>query len=102
MVQAFTQGPAKLEVKKGGKFELFGGNIHGEFIEIVSLLHLCVIYLLLACENWPVYLIFVCVPFVRFLIRRSYSAGEPSGGLVNIILLSLFRLTRRMTTPVLK
>ncbi|XP_034252716.1 activator of 90 kDa heat shock protein ATPase homolog 1 [Thrips palmi] len=35
MVQAFTQGPAKLEVKKGGKFELFGGNIHGEFLEIV-------------------------------------------------------------------
>lgn len=36
MVQAFTQGPAKLEVKKGGKFELFGGNIHGEFLEVVS------------------------------------------------------------------
>lgn len=35
MVQAFTQGPAKLEVKKGGKFELFGGNIHGDFIELV-------------------------------------------------------------------
>ncbi|KAK3912636.1 Activator of 90 kDa heat shock protein ATPase-like protein 1 [Frankliniella fusca] len=35
MVQAFTQGPAKLEVKKGGKFELFGGNIHGEFVEII-------------------------------------------------------------------
>lgn len=37
MVQAFTQGPVKLDVKKGGKFELFGGNIHGEFVEVVSI-----------------------------------------------------------------
>lgn len=35
MVTAFTNGPVKLEPKKGGKFELFGGNIHGEFIELV-------------------------------------------------------------------
>lgn len=35
-MQAFTQGPAKVELKKGGKFELFGGNIHGDFVEIVS------------------------------------------------------------------
>jgi len=35
MVQAFTQGPCKLDVKKGGKFELFSGNISGEFIELV-------------------------------------------------------------------
>uniref|UniRef100_A0A1B6E8U8 Activator of Hsp90 ATPase AHSA1-like N-terminal domain-containing protein n=1 Tax=Clastoptera arizonana TaxID=38151 RepID=A0A1B6E8U8_9HEMI len=31
---AFTQGPVKLDCKKGGKFELFGGNIQGEFIEL--------------------------------------------------------------------
>lgn len=34
MVQAFTKGPVRLEPKKGGKFELFGGNIHGEFVEL--------------------------------------------------------------------
>lgn len=35
MVMAFTKGPVKLEPKNGGKFELFGGNIHGEFLELV-------------------------------------------------------------------
>lgn len=35
MVMAFTHGPVTLELKKGGKFDLFGGNIHGEFLEIV-------------------------------------------------------------------
>uniref|UniRef100_A0A1B6MUF2 Activator of Hsp90 ATPase AHSA1-like N-terminal domain-containing protein n=1 Tax=Graphocephala atropunctata TaxID=36148 RepID=A0A1B6MUF2_9HEMI len=36
MVIAFTNGPVKLEPQKGGKFELFGGNIYGEFIELVD------------------------------------------------------------------
>lgn len=35
MVSAFTNGPAKIEAKEGGKFELFGGNISGEFTELV-------------------------------------------------------------------
>lgn len=35
MVQAFTHGPAKVEAQKGGKFELFGGNICGVFVELV-------------------------------------------------------------------
>ncbi|XP_044756789.1 activator of 90 kDa heat shock protein ATPase homolog 1 [Coccinella septempunctata] len=34
MVTAFTHGPVKLELFKNGKFELFGGNISGEFIEL--------------------------------------------------------------------
>ena len=36
MVQAFTNGPVVLEPRVGGKFEIFGGNIQGEFIELVS------------------------------------------------------------------
>lgn len=36
MVTAFTNGPVKLEPKKNGKFELFGGNVHGEFVELVE------------------------------------------------------------------
>jgi len=36
MVSAFTNGPVKLEAKKGGRFELFGGNIHGDFVELVE------------------------------------------------------------------
>lgn len=35
MVSAFTNGPCKLEPKKGGHFELFGGNILGEFVKLV-------------------------------------------------------------------
>ncbi|XP_045533175.1 activator of 90 kDa heat shock protein ATPase homolog 1 [Pieris brassicae] len=35
MVTAFTQGHVKLEAEKGGKFTLFGGNISGEFRELV-------------------------------------------------------------------
>ncbi|XP_063621994.1 activator of 90 kDa heat shock protein ATPase homolog 1 [Cydia splendana] len=35
MVTAFTQGHVKMEAEKGGKFALFGGNITGEFRELV-------------------------------------------------------------------
>ncbi|XP_011551890.2 activator of 90 kDa heat shock protein ATPase homolog 1 [Plutella xylostella] len=35
MVTAFTQGHVKMEAEKGGKFALFGGNITGEFKELV-------------------------------------------------------------------
>ncbi|XP_037036092.1 activator of 90 kDa heat shock protein ATPase homolog 1 [Bradysia coprophila] len=35
MVCAFTRGPCKLEAKKGGIFELFGGNITGKFEELI-------------------------------------------------------------------
>lgn len=37
MVQAFTHGPVKLEAQKDGKFELFGGNICGVFVELVRM-----------------------------------------------------------------
>ncbi|KAJ8921610.1 hypothetical protein NQ315_010518 [Exocentrus adspersus] len=35
MVTAFTRGAVKLDPTKGGKFELFGGNIVGTFDELV-------------------------------------------------------------------
>lgn len=35
MVTAFTRGVVKLDAVKGGKFELFGGNITGSFEELV-------------------------------------------------------------------
>eukprot|EP01089_Gocevia_fonbrunei_P004982 TRINITY_DN1509_c0_g1_i2.p1 TRINITY_DN1509_c0_g1~~TRINITY_DN1509_c0_g1_i2.p1 ORF type:complete len:321 (+),score=69.16 TRINITY_DN1509_c0_g1_i2:131-1093(+) len=34
-VEAFTQSTAKIENKVGGIFEMYGGNISGEFVEIV-------------------------------------------------------------------
>ncbi|XP_068633917.1 activator of 90 kDa heat shock protein ATPase homolog 1 [Battus philenor] len=35
MVTAFTQGHVKMEAEKGGKFALFGGNVTGEFKELI-------------------------------------------------------------------
>ncbi|XP_014251204.1 activator of 90 kDa heat shock protein ATPase homolog 1 [Cimex lectularius] len=35
MVCAFTNGPSVVEARNGGKFSLFGGNIYGEFLELV-------------------------------------------------------------------
>ncbi|CAH2255347.1 activator of 90 kDa heat shock protein ATPase homolog 1 [Pararge aegeria] len=35
MVTAFTQGHVKMDAEKGGKFWLFGGNVTGEFRELV-------------------------------------------------------------------
>lgn len=36
MVTAFTQGHVKLDPEKGGKFALFGGNVTGEFKELIT------------------------------------------------------------------
>ena len=36
MVTAFTRNAVKMDLVKGGKFELFGGNITGIFDELVS------------------------------------------------------------------
>lgn len=49
MVQAFTRNPVKLEAKKNGQFELFGGNIHGEFVEITP----TKIVQKWRCKQWP-------------------------------------------------
>ncbi|XP_014484567.1 PREDICTED: activator of 90 kDa heat shock protein ATPase homolog 1 [Dinoponera quadriceps] len=49
MVQAFTKGLVKLELKKSGQFELFGGNIHGEFVEITP----TKIIQKWRCKQWP-------------------------------------------------
>jgi len=36
MVQAFTRGPIKMDVEKGGKFSFFNGFVCGSFVDIVS------------------------------------------------------------------
>lgn len=35
-MQKFSKSPAILEAEKGGKFQMFDGNITGEYIELVS------------------------------------------------------------------
>lgn len=37
MVQAFTQMAAVVEPEKGGKFRLLGGNVFGDFQELVRM-----------------------------------------------------------------
>jgi activator of HSP90 ATPase len=49
MVIAFTKGPVKLEAKKDGKFELFGGVIFGEFIHLSP----TKIVQKWRCTSWP-------------------------------------------------
>ncbi|KAF7996947.1 hypothetical protein HCN44_002593 [Aphidius gifuensis] len=49
MVQAFTGGPVQLESKKGGKFEMFNGNISGEFVELSP----TKIIQKWRCRHWP-------------------------------------------------
>ena len=39
MFCAFNNGPSKVEDIEGGKFELFGGNITGEFTELVTIIY---------------------------------------------------------------
>lgn len=35
-IKAFTDETAIVEAFKGGKFSLFNGNIHGEYVQLVS------------------------------------------------------------------
>eukprot|EP00126_Sphaerothecum_destruens_P003211 Sdes_comp16817_c0_seq1m6064 len=35
-VESFTQSSASMNAKVGGKFSMFGGNIHGEYVELKS------------------------------------------------------------------
>lgn len=39
-MQKFSKSPAVLEAEKGGKFQMFDGNISGEYTELVSNLRL--------------------------------------------------------------
>lgn len=39
-MQKFSKSPAVLEAEKGGKFQMFDGNISGEYTELVSNLKL--------------------------------------------------------------
>lgn len=50
MVQAFSRGPCVLEVQKGGRFELFGGNVSGTFLELVPDKRICMQW---RFGSWP-------------------------------------------------
>lgn len=51
MVTAFTRGAVKIEAVKGGKFELFGGNITGTFEELIPCKKIVQLW---RYKQWPV------------------------------------------------
>ncbi|XP_070091541.1 activator of 90 kDa heat shock protein ATPase homolog 2 isoform X2 [Equus przewalskii] len=50
LVQKFSKSPAVLEVEKGGKFQMFDGNITGEYIELLTNKKIVMKW---RCRNWP-------------------------------------------------
>uniref|UniRef100_A0A2R5LC81 Putative activator of 90 kDa heat shock protein atpase log 1 n=1 Tax=Ornithodoros turicata TaxID=34597 RepID=A0A2R5LC81_9ACAR len=50
MVQAFTLSQCKIEAEKGGRFELFGGNVSGTFTELVPDEKICMQW---RFRGWP-------------------------------------------------
>ncbi|KAM5143711.1 activator of 90 kDa heat shock protein ATPase homolog 2 isoform 2-T2 [Callospermophilus lateralis] len=50
LVQKFSKAPAVLEAEKGGKFQMFDGNITGEYIELLKNSKIVMKW---RCRNWP-------------------------------------------------
>ncbi|XP_048208814.1 activator of 90 kDa heat shock protein ATPase homolog 2 isoform X4 [Perognathus longimembris pacificus] len=50
LVQKFSKSPAVLEAEKGGKFQMFDGNITGEYIELLTNRKITMKW---RCRNWP-------------------------------------------------
>ncbi|XP_015335118.2 activator of 90 kDa heat shock protein ATPase homolog 2 [Marmota marmota marmota] len=50
LVQKFSKAPAVLEAEKGGKFQMFDGNITGEYIELLKNSKIIMKW---RCRNWP-------------------------------------------------
>ncbi|XP_069350907.1 LOW QUALITY PROTEIN: activator of 90 kDa heat shock protein ATPase homolog 2-like [Eulemur rufifrons] len=50
LVQKFSKSPAVLEVEKGGIFQMFDGNITGEYMELLTNKKIVMKW---RCRNWP-------------------------------------------------
>ncbi|XP_012877947.1 PREDICTED: activator of 90 kDa heat shock protein ATPase homolog 2 isoform X2 [Dipodomys ordii] len=50
LVQKFSKSPAILEAEKGGRFQMFDGNITGEYIELLTNRKIIMKW---RCRNWP-------------------------------------------------
>ncbi|XP_051020923.1 activator of 90 kDa heat shock protein ATPase homolog 2 isoform X7 [Acomys russatus] len=50
LVQKFSKSPAVLEAEKGGKFQMFDGNITGEYVELLTNRKIIMKW---RCRNWP-------------------------------------------------
>ncbi|XP_053553340.1 activator of 90 kDa heat shock protein ATPase homolog 1 [Bombina bombina] len=50
LVQGFTHAPASVKPEKGGKFQLLGGNVSGEFVELEPEKHIVMSW---RFKSWP-------------------------------------------------
>ncbi|XP_012586941.1 PREDICTED: activator of 90 kDa heat shock protein ATPase homolog 2 isoform X2 [Condylura cristata] len=50
LVQKFSKSPAVVEAEKGGKFQMFHGNITGEYVELLTNKKIVMKW---RCRNWP-------------------------------------------------
>nr|XP_011711644.1 activator of 90 kDa heat shock protein ATPase homolog 2 isoform X2 [Macaca nemestrina] len=50
LVQKFSKSTAVLEAEKGGKFQMFDGNITGEYLELLTNKKIVMKW---RCKNWP-------------------------------------------------
>ncbi|XP_034364376.1 activator of 90 kDa heat shock protein ATPase homolog 2 isoform X3 [Arvicanthis niloticus] len=50
LVEQFSKSPAVLEAEKGGKFQMFAGNITGEYVELVTNRKIIMKW---RCRSWP-------------------------------------------------
>ncbi|XP_019488716.1 PREDICTED: activator of 90 kDa heat shock protein ATPase homolog 2 isoform X2 [Hipposideros armiger] len=50
LVQKFSKSPAILEAEKGGKFQMFDGNVMGEYMELLTNRKIVMKW---RCRNWP-------------------------------------------------
>nr|XP_002709738.1 activator of 90 kDa heat shock protein ATPase homolog 2 isoform X2 [Oryctolagus cuniculus] len=50
LVQQFSKSSAVLEAEKGGKFQMFDGNITGEYVELLTNRKIIMKW---RCRNWP-------------------------------------------------
>ncbi|KAK1333046.1 hypothetical protein QTO34_006579 [Cnephaeus nilssonii] len=50
LVQKFSKSPAILEAEKGGKFQMFDGNVTGEYIELLTNEKIVMKW---RCRSWP-------------------------------------------------
>ncbi|XP_027995662.2 activator of 90 kDa heat shock protein ATPase homolog 2 isoform X1 [Eptesicus fuscus] len=50
LVQKFSKSPAVLEAEKGGKFQMFDGNVTGEYIELLTNEKIVMKW---RCRSWP-------------------------------------------------
>ncbi|KAM9053629.1 activator of 90 kDa heat shock protein ATPase homolog 2 isoform 4-T4 [Megaptera novaeangliae] len=50
LVQKFSKSPAVLEAEKGRKFQMFDGNITGEYVELLTNKKIVMKW---RCRNWP-------------------------------------------------